>query len=303
MQLEQRAATCGTLKLLLSQTQDFSPLFIIQLPPCPCSWSGAVLPRRVVVLVAWSLPSSSPPPSSSRPEVLVEDVVVLAPVVDVEGIGFVLWALVDVGCVGGVGAGGGGGAGAAGGGAGAGGCDGDGSGFCVDSIGVGVIRVTLDSPDGVPLSACASSDDGKDVGAGIMTVKSLSAKPASSFGSCMLNRRRSTPFPWPYLCSCRLLFCGSFTFISEALPPPHIEESSTMGPHIVAHCTGILSGGSASPTTPVIMNEHSESIRSPLCETFIVSLFESFERWARGGEAAAAQNDQSHGKESLGKRN
>lgn len=270
MQLEQRAATCGTLKLLLSQTQALSPLFIIQLP-CPCSWSGDVLPRRVLVLVAWSLPSSSPPPSSRRPVELVEGVAVLVLVADVEDIEFVFWALVDVGCVG-AGAGGGG-AGAAGGGAGgAGGCDGGGGGFCVDSIGVGVIRVTLDSPDAVSVSACASSDDGKDVGAGIMTVKSLSDKPESSSGSCMFNRRRSAPWSWPCLCSCRLLFRESFTFISEALPPPHIEESSTMGPHIVAHCTGILSGGSASPTTPVIMNAYSESSRSPLCESFIVSL-------------------------------
>lgn len=289
MQLEQRAATLGTLKLLLSHTQSLSPLFMVHLP---CSLSGAV---PLLVLA----PSPSPLFMASMelcgaPEVLVGEEVLgevvvpgnvavspadsVAPSSSSSSPDCVGW--LDEDCCGlGDGAAGGGGDGGGGSGVVEAGCNGGGGGgggggTCVGSISVGNIRVGLvrvnaDSRGGSMVPCCTSSDDGKDVGAGTITVKSLSAKLSRSSGCRVVaSLRPAAAFCLSCIACLRLVSRD----LSLLFPLLHIAESSTMGPHIVAHWSGMLSGGSASPRTP-LMNAQLESRSNPASDGFMVLLF------------------------------
>ncbi len=159
------------------------------------------------------------------------------------------------------------------------GCDGGGGGgggcTCVGSISVGNIRVGLvcvnaDSRGGSMVPSCTSNDDGKDVGAGTITVKSLSAKLSRSPGCrvAVFALRSTAAFRFSCIAFLRLLSRD----LSLPFPLLHIAESSTMGPHIVAHWSGMLSGGSASPRTPP-MNAQLESRSIPASDGFIVLFF------------------------------
>lgn len=267
MQLAQRAATSGTLKLLFRHTQSSSPVFIVHLP-----WS---LSGWVLLLGVAGSPSPSPPSSPS----VVASIELCGPR-DVVGpaassVGSVVGGLIVLssllGSVGVPGkavmaAGGGGGSSDE-----VEGGDGSSGVTSVGNICVGRICVVLDSLGGSRVPSCTRSDDGNDVGAGTMIVNALSAMSGPSFGCrAAVSFRCAATGRFSGATSRR--FPASTISLPRPRPPLHIADSSTMGPHIVAHWIGMPCGGRASASTPA-MSAPWESSSTPVSDGFILADF------------------------------